>query len=162
MTLCWCLLFFNLYKDNAYQENLQKLDVIRDEKEVVTGRRIEETPPRPRTDAARAALQQIHCKSDKIRESKVFSRAGSKVTIEQFYQTVMDTFQSLCGTIKRVGRGYWWRSGFDGHKYVCMDDLVRREEPCLVFSFGIGGEVTFEKEMMAMGECDSIPYGFFE
>ena len=39
---------------------------------------------------------------------------------------------------------------YDGGKYVCLDD-VRRNKKCLIYSFGIGDEITFEEIMSKQG-----------
>ena len=59
-----------------------------------------------------------------------------------------------CKKIIRLGRGLWgpWDYCWDGHKYVCQDDLAEGAA-CLVYSFGVGGAggATFEKAMAAGG-----------
>lgn len=57
-----------------------------------------------------------------------------------------------CKSIVRLGRGLWspWDFCWDGHKYVCEDDFAE-EESCLVYTFGVGYEATFEKTMAARG-----------
>ena len=61
-----------------------------------------------------------------------------------------------CKKIVRLGRGLWgpWDFCWDGHKYVCQDDLAEGAA-CLVYSFGVGGAggAAFEKAMAA-GGCD--------
>ena len=43
-------------------------------------------------------------------------------------------------------------SGFDGQKAVCLDPQVRPPPgDCLVYSFGIGGDWSFEEAMEAYG-----------
>ena len=53
------------------------------------------------------------------------------------------------------GKGVFYASGanaWDGHKYVCMDDM-EDGRPCLVYTFGISGDISFEESMAARG-CD--------
>ena len=55
--------------------------------------------------------------------------------------------------------GSWFRNGFDGSKYVCLDDfqdLDHGGEPCLVYSFGIGADVSFEEAMLQYGEYTNV------
>ena len=63
-----------------------------------------------------------------------------------------------CNSIVRLGRGLWglWDFCWNGHKYVCEDDFAE-EETCLVYSFGVGYEATFEKTMAARG-CHVYAY----
>ena len=100
-------------------------------------------------------LKQIHCQSDKSRVDKIFKDVPHPITMEYYYKVIMNPMQDACSSIKRIGKGHWVVGGFDGHKYVCMDDLVN--EPCVVFSFGIAQETSFEREINSLG-C--IVYGY--
>ena len=39
---------------------------------------------------------------------------------------------------------------WDGHKYVCEDDFTEEEE-CLVYTFGVSGDASFEEAMASTG-----------
>ena len=39
---------------------------------------------------------------------------------------------------------------WDGHKYVCEDDFTEEEE-CLVYTFGVSGDASFEEAMASIG-----------
>jgi len=58
----------------------------------------------------------------------------------------------------QVGKyfGGIWISGYgclDGHKYVCLDNLYEdvMKNECLIYSFGINNEWSFEESMVSMG-----------
>ena len=53
----------------------------------------------------------------------------------------------------RLGMGTWFGSvlqAWDGHKYVCEDDFTEEEE-CLVYTFGVSGDASFEEAMASIG-----------
>ena len=58
--------------------------------------------------------------------------------------------------LKRVG-GTWFNSlpsqhhQVDGDKFVCLDDLLEKED-CIIYSFGIKDDWTFEDQMDSFGE----------
>ena len=49
----------------------------------------------------------------------------------------------------------WIKSAFDGHKFVCADDFIYdiNNERCLVYSFGLSDDTSFE-EAMAEAGCE--------
>ena len=61
-----------------------------------------------------------------------------------------------CNNVVRLGSGRYSSSGsvppycWDGHKYACEDDF-KEEEPCLVYSFGVFNDASFEEVMAARG-----------
>ena len=46
----------------------------------------------------------------------------------------------------------WVQRRYDGNKYVCFDDILDSNQPCLIYSFGINDDISFEKTMMAFSE----------
>ena len=42
--------------------------------------------------------------------------------------------------------------GYDGQKYICVDEILERKQPCLIYSFGIAGDITFEAAMKRLGK----------
>ena len=44
--------------------------------------------------------------------------------------------------------GFWDVKRYDGNKYICFDDLLLRSEPCIIYSFGINDDISFEQTMM--------------
>ena len=52
------------------------------------------------------------------------------------------------------------KSAFDGHKFVCADDFqsnVDGHQKCLVYSFGLSDDTSFE-EAMAEAGCEVCRY----
>merc|ERR1712106_1135505 len=66
----------------------------------------------------------------------------------KFYKIVSFPVQGVCRVLKRIG-GVWldWPDlpahAADGDKFVCMDDIILGK-PCLIYSFGIANDWTFE------------------
>ena len=47
--------------------------------------------------------------------------------------------------------GKWFaHQAWDGHKYVCEDDFIDEEE-CLVYTFGVSGDASFEDAIASKG-----------
>ena len=44
---------------------------------------------------------------------------------------------------------------WDGHKYGCEDDF-NEEEPCIVYTFGVGREISFEEDMATRGKTVNL------
>ena len=55
--------------------------------------------------------------------------------------------------LKRVG-GQWHFGGphnqMDGDKFICLDPLLNKDS-CVVYSFGVAGDWTFEDQMDSIG-----------
>ncbi len=49
-------------------------------------------------------------------------------------------------------------NAWDGHKFVCEDDF-RQDEPCLVYSFGLANEISFEEAMAIKGRRPEKKWG---
>ena len=72
----------------------------------------------------------------------------------------MDIFDTACRNKVRIGGRYIPNChAMDGHKYVCMDDLMTevQSQECIVYSFGIGADFTFEEMMASLG-CKVYAY----
>ena len=61
-----------------------------------------------------------------------------------------------CNNVVRLGSGIWMYETWDGHKFVCEDDF-KEEEPCLVYTFGISSDISFEEAMATKGKWDTSP-----
>ena len=80
--------------------------------------------------------------------------------MDTYHALVMDTFDTTCHLKVRVGGQYL--SGchvMDGQKYVCMDEIMKdiTNQECIVYSFGIGGDWSFEDGIAAFG-CKVFAY----
>ena len=78
----------------------------------------------------------------------------SKSNEDTFHSIVMDTFDTACSTKVKMGGHYILGChAMDGHKYVCMDDLMMdfKNKECVVYSFGIRDDWAFEDMMASFG-----------
>ena len=57
--------------------------------------------------------------------------------------------------LKRVG-GRWVKRQVDGDKFICMD-RIHRNKPCLIYSFGVHNDWSFEDMMDGLG-CTVMAY----
>ena len=97
-------------------------------------------------------LRRIHCRQDEARVQKVLDGPPNPITMKHYYQVIMNPLQEACNSMRKIGLGSWVVSGYDGHKFVCMDDLTGVDaNNCVVLSFGIAHETSFEREMNALG-----------
>ncbi len=70
---------------------------------------------------------------------------------DRFYHVTAMPLQTACGVGKRLGGQWISQCGFlDGDKYVCLDDF-HEEKECLVYSFGIADDWSFEDTMGRLG-----------
>jgi hypothetical protein len=71
-----------------------------------------------------------------------------------FYAIVNTPLQSFC-TVGKFFGGQWLSKcgGLDGNKYVCLDKLYNdvRTGNCLIYSFGVSGDWSFEEAMSQLG-----------
>ena len=71
-----------------------------------------------------------------------------------FHEFVQNPHRSYCKEMKRFGGGYNSACKFtDGSKFVCMDELLLDIEngECLIYSFGVAEDWTFEDIMDELG-----------
>jgi hypothetical protein len=93
---------------------------------------------------------------DKKRTKNLFSNRSKTVEDfrSQFYKYVNMPLQSPC-TVGKFFGGQWLGGcgGLDGHKFVCLDKFYRDvlNGNCLIYSFGIAGDWTFEESMAELG-----------
>ena len=76
---------------------------------------------------------------------------------------ILSKIYLLNRVLKRIGG--WWMVGdpahgqhqqVDGDKFVCLDDMLEKDD-CVVYSFGVAGDWTFEDQMDAIG-CSVYAY----
>ena len=50
--------------------------------------------------------------------------------------------------------GWHQNQAWDGHKYVCEDDFIGEDE-CLVYTFGVSSDASFEEAVASIGtDCE--------
>ena len=98
---------------------------------------------------------ELLCQEDQQR-LKDFEES-SDWNVAAFFKLLSYPMQTSCKNLKRFGRGRWtWKQGWDGHKFVCLDDFEVNQN-CLVYSFGLANEWSFE---IAMAHFGCQVYGF--
>eukprot|EP00092_Neocalanus_flemingeri_P049176 GFUD01056427.1.p1 GENE.GFUD01056427.1~~GFUD01056427.1.p1 ORF type:complete len:347 (+),score=85.51 GFUD01056427.1:57-1097(+) len=75
-------------------------------------------------------------------DPKSFSQTDA---MHKFYWLLSFPVQGVCRVLKRIG-GQWMVRQVDGDKFVCMDNMMS-DKPCLIYSFGISNDWTFEDFM---------------
>ena len=109
-------------------------------------------------EVSKSAIDTLFCMDDAMRVRNVLEAPSDKITMLNFYQMLSNPIQSACKSLHRVGYGKWFRREFDGPKYACMDDFQGAMAlDCLVYSFGIGGDITFEQQLLRLG-CEIHAY----
>jgi len=91
------------------------------------------------------------------------SSMSNKKARDLFFRTIAMPLQSPCRIMKRIG-GHWHIGNIqagqhqqvDGDKFVCMDSILRKEN-CIIYSFGLAADWTFEDMMDRMG-CRIFAY----
>ena len=98
------------------------------------------------------------CNSDKEKTELIknidFKAQNAEYVHEMFNNFVMNPHNGRCANIQRIGGQYlpgchYW----DGHKFLCTDELHKDIEnnECLVYSFGIANDWSFEKILGSIG-----------
>ena len=94
----------------------------------------------------------------KIKQLEQFSAdtfmLSEKEIRHKFYEILSQPVQGHCSISKKIG-GEWLKScaWYDGAKFVCLDKLKSAIEmdECLVYSFGLAVDWSFEETMAEMG-----------
>ncbi|XP_059084738.1 uncharacterized protein LOC131881797 [Tigriopus californicus] len=99
------------------------------------------------------------CAEDRQRIKEVLEwdikKTGWQTLTKYLAKTVTYPVQMACQQMKRLGHGIWSSKCYDGHKYVCIDDIDPKN--CLVYSFGIANQISFEESIATMG-CEVYGY----
>ena len=91
---------------------------------------------------------------DQKRTDTLFRNSTSEGIRSQFYGIFSMPLQSVCTVGKFFGGNWMGGCGaLDGNKYVCLDQLYEDVQTgnCLIYSFGIAGDWTFENAMADLG-----------
>jgi len=88
---------------------------------------------------------------------KDVEKMSEKEAMSFFYRVIALPQQGICRSLKRVG-GKWPHPyiAVDGDKFVCMDNFQSNND-CLVYSFGIANDWTFEDFIVQFG-CEVFAY----
>ena len=79
---------------------------------------------------------------------------NAKYVQDFFHGFIQNPHLSFCKEIKRFGGRYLrFCKYFDGQKYVCMDNFIKdiASSECLIYSFGVANDWTFEDIMDELG-----------
>ena len=98
------------------------------------------------------------CELDKSRLTNLedfnFLKHTSEQIVNALHAFIMDPTDTACKEKHRLGGGYQSYCRYvDGGKIVCMDELIHDIEnnECVIFSFGIANDWTFEDMMDGLG-----------
>ena len=100
--------------------------------------------------------EDILCKLDyaRISELKNLNSIDDANFLDMFHQFIQNPMSSVCKVMTKFGGSYSKKCKYtDGGKFVCMDDLqldIQNKE-CLIYSFGIDKDWTFEDVMGEFG-----------
>ncbi|XP_029655759.2 uncharacterized protein LOC115229568 [Octopus sinensis] len=83
-------------------------------------------------------------------------KTKTEIELEDMYHGFLNNVQVKCNKIMRVG------SIGDGGWNVCLDDEWYPKKPCLVYSFGIGWDSTFDVGMKNIFGCEVHSFDPFE
>ena len=162
ITTVSCIIFVIIYVNNRPESTLQyqnNFNAKGDQKyREVTKKKKEFINPMIRSAASFKTVSEYICKSDqekvKLFKTASFERRSNKDLESIFYQLISNPVGGRCANLQRFGGHYmdgchYW----DGHKFVCMPDLINEIEnnECLVYSFGVSNDWSFEKAMGDMG-----------
>lgn len=91
-----------------------------------------------------------------MRTAKLLNQNSSTLAEarDHFYNIMNMPLQSVCSVGKFFGGNWLSQCGaFDGNKYVCLDKVYSDvlNGNCLIYSFGIAGDWTFEEAMAGLG-----------
>ena len=175
-TVCFAILFFvggiwiltyyqkGIFRDIEMGENVRKL--FRDKNPVIKGSSESDNNNWVHQNYQKKLCDLDKPRIDKLRkfnvsEDQVFSTTMDANHIYDFFQSfVLFPHQSFCKEMKRFG-GYYRKDckWLDGEKFICMDDIIKdvTNGECLVYSFGIKNDWSFED---AMGELGCKVYAF--
>ncbi|XP_046339212.2 probable methyltransferase-like protein 24 isoform X2 [Haliotis rufescens] len=97
----------------------------------------------PKADTGNGDCQRGHVLPTKPEIRKLDVRQMANL-----YHSYVENIQVACGDMKRMGLQQ------DGGWEVCDDPLVRPKKPCLVYSFGINNDFSFDDEMAREYKCE--------
>ena len=157
-----CFLFLALYVNHGYITFAQFPAGLR----FTTHRSFEEierTPnefinPLMRSEASFQTAYKYICTSDKEKYDMIkrvdFENQTGEFLRSLFHKLISNPVGGRCANLQRFGGRYIQRCHYwDGHKFVCMPELINDigNNECVVYSFGISNDWSFEKAMGKIG-----------
>ena len=113
--------------------------------------------PKLSNESAHHKIYEFICKEDKAQTSLIkidFTSKSPEDLQMLFHEFVQNPHLGRCSSLKRFGGKYQKACQyFDGHKFVCLPELqydIKKDE-CLIYSFGVSTEWSFEKAMNDFG-----------
>lgn len=114
--------------------------------------------PLVRSEASFLTAYQHICRSDKEKYNMIksvdFENQSGEFIRSLFYKFISNPVGGRCANLQRFGGRYiqdchYW----DGHKFVCMPELINDigNNECQVYSFGVSNDWSFEKAMGEIG-----------
>jgi len=109
-----------------------------------------------KVSSERTNYRNLLCQLDKSRVEnfKSLAKVDDAHILDRFHQFIQDPMSSFCKEMKKFGGHYSTKCKYtDGAKFVCMDDLLVdiQNNECLIYSFGIDKDWTFEDAMSFFG-----------
>lgn len=103
-------------------------------------------------------MKNVLCELDKLRLAKIetfnFTKFSDDQIEDALHDFIMDPTDTVCKSKHRFGGRYLTECKYtDGGKYVCIDELFDDivNNQCVIFSFGIANDWTFEDMMDNLG-----------
>ena len=158
LTFILCLVLYM----NSSDIRLSGLNIIGYQKyQSVERKQYEYINPLIRSETSFQTVSKSICNSDKEKVELIKSVSFENLGPEYdenlrslFYDVISNPLGGICSSLKRFGGAYrkdchYW----DGHKFVCVPELIKdiRNDECLVYTFGVSNDWSFEAEIGEMG-----------
>ncbi|CAL4075366.1 unnamed protein product, partial [Meganyctiphanes norvegica] len=97
----------------------------------------------------------LHTHGDYVLENTLLLHFNGTLGSEQQFFDILKSRQGICRRMIKLGGGYKCQSGSDGDKAMCLDPgLLMQQNNCLVYSFGVGDDITFEDTITYFKNCE--------
>ncbi|XP_067678642.1 probable methyltransferase-like protein 24 [Haliotis asinina] len=91
--------------------------------------------------ADKPIIPEAECRRGHVPPARSEIRKLDPGQLTEIYHSYVENIQVACGDMKRMGLQQ------DGGWEICNDPLVRPKKPCLVYSFGINNDFSFDDAM---------------
>ncbi|CAL4165780.1 unnamed protein product, partial [Meganyctiphanes norvegica] len=97
----------------------------------------------------------LHTQGDYVLESELLLNFSGTLSSEQQFFDILNSRQGTCHRMIKLGGGFKCKSWSDGDKTMCLDHgLLMPQNNCLVYSFGVGNDITFEDTITYFKNCE--------